>query len=166
QRRSVPRGNAATAWHAAARLTVGRRNRGSKEPRMTEPTYPIHGEITGPLVMIGFGSIGRGTLPLIERHFRFDRSRMVVVEPRAEVADMLASRGIAHVQASVTRDNYRELLAPLLTRGGGKGFCDNLSVDTGSVDLMRLCRSLGALYIDTVNEPWPGFYFDTGAGNA
>lgn len=133
---------------------------------MTEPTYPIHGEITGPLVMIGFGSIGRGTLPLIERHFRFDRSRMVVVEPRAEVADMLASRGIAHVQASVTRDNYRELLAPLLTRGGGQGFCVNLSVDTGSVDLMRLCRSLGALYIDTVNEPWPGFYFDTGAGNA
>ncbi len=25
---------------------------------------------------------------------------------------------------------------------------------------MRLCRELGALYIDTVVEPWPGFYFD------
>ena len=31
--------------------------------------WPIHGTITGPIVMIGFGSIGRGTLPLIERHF-------------------------------------------------------------------------------------------------
>ena len=29
---------------------------------------------------------------------------------------------------------------------------------------MRLCRELGALYIDTVVEPWPGFYFDKGAG--
>ena len=25
---------------------------------------------------------------------------------------------------------------------------------------MRFCRELGALYIDTVIEPWPGFYFD------
>ena len=25
---------------------------------------------------------------------------------------------------------------------------------------MELCREIGALYIDTVVEPWPGFYFD------
>ena len=25
---------------------------------------------------------------------------------------------------------------------------------------MELCRELGAFYIDTVAEPWPGFYFD------
>ena len=31
--------------------------------------WPVHGTIDGPIVMIGFGSIGRGTLPLIERHF-------------------------------------------------------------------------------------------------
>ena len=29
---------------------------------------------------------------------------------------------------------------------------------------MRLCRELGSLYIDTVVEPWPGFYFDKSAG--
>jgi hypothetical protein len=26
--------------------------------------WPIHGKIDGPIVMIGFGSIGQGTLPL------------------------------------------------------------------------------------------------------
>ena len=31
--------------------------------------------ITGPVVMVGFGSIGRGTLPLLDRHIAFDRSR-------------------------------------------------------------------------------------------
>jgi homospermidine synthase len=31
---------------------------------------------------------------------------------------------------------------------------------------MELCRSLGALYIDTVNEPWLGFYFDKTKGPA
>jgi homospermidine synthase len=40
----------------------------------------------------------------------------------------------------VTKDNYKELLKPLLTEGGGQGFCVNLSVDTGSLDLMKLCR--------------------------
>jgi homospermidine synthase len=29
---------------------------------------------------------------------------------------------------------------------------------------MRLCREVGALSIDTVVEPWPGFYFDRSAG--
>ena len=52
------------------------------------------------------------------------------------------------------------MLTPLLTEGGGQGFCVNLSVDTGSVDIMELCNEIGALYIDTVNEPWLGFYFD------
>ena len=54
----------------------------------------------------------------------------------------------------MTHDNYRELLTPLLTEGGGQGFCVNLSVDTSSRDIMELCRELGALYIDTVAEPW------------
>ena len=34
--------------------------------------WPVHGRIEGAIVMIGFGSIGRGTLPLIERHFEYD----------------------------------------------------------------------------------------------
>jgi homospermidine synthase len=48
--------------------------------------------------------------------------------------------------------------------GGGRGFCVNLSVDTSSLDIMRLCRELGTPYIDTVVEPWPGFYFDRSVG--
>ena len=49
---------------------------------MADQKWPVYGEITGPIVMIGFGSIGRGTLPLIERHFKFDKSRMIVIDPR------------------------------------------------------------------------------------
>ncbi|HUV32085.1 MAG TPA: saccharopine dehydrogenase C-terminal domain-containing protein, partial [Devosiaceae bacterium] len=62
--------------------------------------------------------------------------------------------------AAVTAENYRDLLTPLLTEGAGQGFCVNLSVDTSSLDLMVLSRQLGALYIDTVVEPWLGYYFD------
>ncbi|MDR3376663.1 MAG: homospermidine synthase [Ancalomicrobiaceae bacterium] len=123
-------------------------------------TWPIYHSITGPIVMIGFGSIGRGTLPLIERHFEFDSKRMVVIDPVDDDRKLLDERNIRYIQAAVTRDNYRDLLTPLLTEGEGQGFCVNLSVDTSSLDILKLCRELGVLYIDTVNEPWIGFYFD------
>jgi homospermidine synthase len=126
--------------------------------------WPIHGRITGPIVMIGFGSIGKGMLPLIERHFEFDKSRFVVIDPSDADRHMLDERGIRFVHQGLTRDNYRHLLAPLLTQGGGQGFCVNVSVDTSSRDIMELCREIGALYIDTVAEPWAGFYFDRSAG--
>lgn len=133
---------------------------------MAKQDYPVYGEITGPIVMIGFGSIGRGTLPLIERHFKFDRSRMVVIDPRDTDAELLKKHNIRFIQEAVTIDNYRDLLTPLLTEGEGQGFCVNLSVDTSSLDLMRFCREIDVPYIDTVVEPWLGFYFDKSASNA
>jgi homospermidine synthase len=123
--------------------------------------HPIHGRIDGPIVMIGFGSIGKGTLPLIERHFEFDKSRFVVIDPVDKDRKLLDERGIRFIHDGLTRQNYRKLLTPLLTAGSGQGFCVNLSVDTSSLDIMELCNELGVLYIDTVNEPWAGFYYNT-----
>jgi homospermidine synthase len=120
-----------------------------------------YGEITGPVVMIGFGSIGKGALPLIERHFKFDKSRMIVIDPTDRDRQLLDQRGIKFMQTSVTSANYRELLTPLLKNGAGVGFCVNLSVDTSSLAIMKLCREIGVHYIDTVVEPWEGFYFDS-----
>ncbi|MBB2973749.1 homospermidine synthase [Mesorhizobium sp. RMAD-H1] len=133
---------------------------------MAKAKWPIYGEITGPIVMIGFGSIGRGTLPLIERHFKFDKSRLVIIDPSDENKKIADKEGIRFIQEAITRDNYKSVLVPLLTEGGGQAFCVNLSVDTSSLDLMKLCRQQGALYIDTVVEPWLGFYFDDKADNA
>ncbi|MHB8439506.1 MAG: homospermidine synthase [Acidimicrobiales bacterium] len=118
----------------------------------------------GPLpgvVMIGFGSIGRGTLPLILRHFDVDPADIVVLAPDKDNDDIVESHGVRKITAAVTPDNYRELLTPLLSgheHGGRQPFCVNLSVDTSSVDLLALSREQGALYVDTVIEPWPGLY--------
>ncbi len=126
--------------------------------------WPNHGRISGPIVMIGFGSIGRGTLPLIERHFSYDRARFMVIEPDPAHRNLADRHGLRFEQVALTRENYRDVLTPLLTEGGGQGFCVNLSVDTSSRAILELCRELGALYIDTVAEPWPGFYFDKTKG--
>lgn len=128
------------------------------------PAYPIHGSIDGPIVMIGFGSIGRGTLPLIERHFRYDPRDVHVIEPSDEHAVFLLQRGIDHIRTALTRENHREILGRLFAER--RGFCLHLSVETGSLDILRLCRERGVLYIDTVVEPWPGFYFEVGGDPA
>ena len=136
--------------------------------RMTDRTtdWPRHATITGPVVMIGFGSIGRGTLPLIERHFNYDARRFTVIDPQPTHSTLLEDRGIRFEPVAITPDNYRDVLAPLLTEGEGQGFCVNLSVDTSSLAIMKLCRELGVLYIDTVVEPWRGFYLDPDADTA
>ncbi|MEX0628102.1 MAG: saccharopine dehydrogenase C-terminal domain-containing protein, partial [Cucumibacter sp.] len=117
--------------------------------------------------MIGFGSIGRGTLPLIERHFNFDRSRAAIIDPVDAHRGLAEAQGWRFIHKAVTPENYKKLLTQLLTAGGGQGFCVNLSIDVASLDLMVLCRELGVFYIDTVVEPWLGFYFDRSlpAGN-
>lgn len=129
-------------------------------------TNPILGRISGPVVMIGFGSIGRGTLPLLDRHIEFDRERITVIDPDDRDREVLDHYGVRYLRTHITQENYRDLLPTLLTEGEGQGFCINLSVDTSSVDIMRLCRELGVLYLDTVVEPWPGFYYDDERDNA
>ncbi len=128
--------------------------------------WPIHARIEGPIVMIGFGSIGRGFLPLLERHIEFDPDRLSVIAPDDLDRALLDDRNIRFLHQAVTSDNYRDLLQPMLSEGSGQGFCVNLSVDTSSLDIMKLCREIGVLYIDTVVEPWAGFYFDADADSA
>src|SRR5262245_1976230 len=111
----------------------------------------------GPIVMLGFGSIGKGTLPLLERHIAFDRSKLVVIAPDDRNSHLLEERQIKYLRQAITRDNYREVLTPLLTAGPGRGM-----VVTSSVDLIELAKDLDAFYIDTVVEPWPGLYTDRG----
>ncbi len=122
-------------------------------------SHPVYHRIEGSIVLIGYGSIGRGTLPLIERHFDFDRNKVVVIEPNESAEGELSARGVRHLPVALTRDNYRDILGGVFERG--KGFCVNLSVDTSSLDLMKFCREMGVPYIDTVVEPWAGFYFET-----
>src|SRR6476469_1275165 len=122
--------------------------------------HPVHARFDGPIVMIGFGSIGKGTLPLLERHIAFDRSKFVVIAPDDRNCHLLEERQIKFLRQAITRDNYREVLTPLLTAGPGRGMVVNLSVDTSSVDLMEFTKDLNAFYIDTVVEPWPGLYTD------
>jgi homospermidine synthase len=111
----------------------------------------------GRIVMVGFGSIGQGSLPLILRHIDIDPARIRIVTGDNRGQAEAQALGIRFHVTPLTRDNYRSVLDPLVDSGD---FLVNLSVDVSSIDLMRFCRDKGALYLDTCIEPWPGGYTD------
>ena len=116
-----------------------------------------HVAFSGRLVIVGFGSIGQGVLPLLLRHLEIaaDRITIITAEPRGH--DVAAEYGIRFIETALTRSNYRALLEPQL---GKDDFLLNVSVDVSSVALIELCQERGALYLDTCIEPWPGGYTD------
>jgi homospermidine synthase len=116
-----------------------------------------HTAFSGRLVIVGFGSIGQGVLPLLLRHIdmRPDQITIITAELRSE--EVAAEYGVRFVETALTRENYRNVLEEWLRRGD---FLLNVSVDVSSVALIELCRERGALYLDTCTEPWPGGYTD------
>ncbi len=116
-----------------------------------------HVAFDGRLVMLGFGSIGQGVLPLILRHIDMPAGRISIVSGDERGRDEAAELGVAFTVRPLTRDNFRDVLAPLV---GAGDFLLNLSVDVSSVALIGFCQERDALYLDTCIEPWAGGYTD------
>ena len=116
-----------------------------------------HVALPGRLVIVGFGSIGQGVLPLLLRHLEICPDQITIITAESRGHDVAAEYGIHFVETALTQKNYREMLEPRVGRGD---FLLNVSVDVSSVALVELCQEKGALYLDTCIEPWPGGYTD------
>lgn len=122
--------------------------------------WPLLGRHEGPIVMIGFGSIGRGALPLILRHIACDVQHLTVIDPDVSFRAFAEAEGVNFLETALTPENYREVLHPLMTATPHQALIVNLSVDVSSLSLIEFAREMHALYIDTVIEPWAGHYTD------
>jgi homospermidine synthase len=118
----------------------------------------------GPIVMLGFGSIGRGTLPLILRHIACDPEKITIIDPSDASKWIADKHKIRFVKKAITEDNFKKLLTPYLK--DGPALVVNLTVDVASLDIMAIANEHNALYLDTVIEPWPGFYYNPKMANA
>src|SRR3954469_12983647 len=120
-------------------------------------THPVYVNFPGRLVFVGFGSIGQGVLPLVLRHIGISPNRITIVTADDAGRKEANEYGIKFVKQPLTRENYQQVLSPLVTRGD---FLLNLSVDVSSIALVKFAHEKGALYLDTCIEPWPGGYTD------
>ncbi|HEY2684293.1 MAG TPA: saccharopine dehydrogenase C-terminal domain-containing protein [Steroidobacteraceae bacterium] len=122
--------------------------------------HEVHVKFPGRIVMVGFGSIGQGILPLILRHIGTSSERISIVTAEDKGQAEAKEYGVKFVNSPLTEGNYRKILESLLKEGD---FLLNLSVDVSSVALLKLARERGALYLDTCIEPWAGGYTDPNA---
>lgn len=116
-----------------------------------------HVKFEGKLVLVGFGSVGQGSLPLLLRHIDMPKDRISIVTSDERGRQEAEHFGIKFTVKPLTRDNYRALLDPLVGKGD---FLLNLSVDVSSVALIEMCYEKGVMYLDSCIEPWLGGYTD------
>ena len=121
--------------------------------------HPIYIDFPGRIVLIGFGSIGQGVLPLVLRHIGIPAQRITIVTADNRGAAEAAKYGVKVLEQRLEIDNFRRILDPVIGRGD---FVLNVSVDVSSVALVKFCTEKGAMYLDTCIEPWPGGYTDPG----
>jgi homospermidine synthase len=121
------------------------------------PLDTKHVRFTGRLVIVGFGSIGQGVLPLVLRHLDITPAQITIVTAEERGQAEAHELGIRFLLETLTQQNYAAVLDPLL---GAGDFLLNVSVEVSSVALIELCRRKGALYLDTCVEPWAGGYTD------
>ena len=114
--------------------------------------YPTYGAIND-ICVIGHGSIGRGTVPLIKRHFTFDK--MTIIDPNPVDMPDVGDK-VQFIKVGLVKENFKEILDKIFVNK--VGFCVNLSVGTSSSDIIQYCQEKGVFYIDTVKEQWEGFY--------
>ncbi len=111
----------------------------------------------GRILLLGFGSVAQGLLPLLLRHIDVPANRISIITGHERGRAEAEGFGVSYLVSPITRDNFRAILGPRLSRGD---ILINLTVDVSSAALLELCCEQGVLYIDTCIEPWSGGYTD------
>jgi homospermidine synthase len=111
----------------------------------------------GKILIVGFGSIGQGVLPLLLRHFSVPPEKITIVTADKRGRSVAKAFGVHFILEPLTPDNYGRIVLSHIGRGD---FLCNVSVNVSSTDLITLCQENGILYLDTVVEPWAGYYTD------
>jgi homospermidine synthase len=103
--------------------------------------------------MLGCGSVGRCTLPLIRRHLDMPADRITVLDfedVRSRIAQPLAE-GVTLKRDRLTPENFDTLLSSLV--GPGDVIVD-LSWNVETLDMLRWCADHDVRFINTSVEEW------------
>lgn len=116
-------------------------------------------DFSRPIVMIGLGAVGRAVAALLLRLWPGCETRLCVIDPDPGVRAIARGLGCRHLERALTPENFEHLLGRAFGSSGGGGLLLNLANEVSSVDLIRFAADRDLHYLDTVVEPWPGFYF-------
>jgi homospermidine synthase len=112
-----------------------------------------HIPFDGRILMLGCGSVGQCTLPLILRHVDMPADRITVLDfedVRPKIKDSLDA-GVLFKQARLTRENYTTMLPQLV--GPGDVIVD-LSWNVETFDVLAWCGEHNVRFLNTSLEEW------------
>jgi homospermidine synthase len=107
----------------------------------------------GRILLLGCGSVGQCTLPLLRRHVDMPVDRITVMDfedVRPRIRDSLEA-GVVFKQARLTQDNYASSLGELV--GPGDIIVD-LSWNVETLDMLGWCGEHDVRYLNTSLEEW------------
>lgn len=104
--------------------------------------------------ILGFGSIGRGMVPMLLAN-GFEPQDITVFDMDPKCGILAREMGLSFVRYQVKATNYLHFLS-MFCRAGDVLL--NLAVDVSSVSLLQWCMVNNVHYLDTCVEPWAGGY--------
>ena len=117
-----------------------------------------HIAFKGRILILGFGAVGQGTLPLMLRHIDMPKENVSIITAEDWGREIAQEYGVAFRVEPMTRDNYVRILDHELQSGD---FLFNASFDVSSLALIEYCSQRGIMYLDACIEPWAGGHRDT-----
>jgi homospermidine synthase len=104
------------------------------------------------ILVLGYGSISKATLPLISNVTGASASQITVLAKDVSTTGLADNLGVNIKKVTLTKDNFKEVLKDHLTKGD---LLINLTAEVSSLDLMSYCSNEEILYLDTCIELWP-----------
>ncbi len=107
----------------------------------------------GKILLLGFGGVGRCTLPLLLKHLDVPGERITVVDfaDRSQEFDAYRERGVRFVQEKIARETMPQQLQKYV--GSGDMIID-LAWNISATEILSWCHDNDVLYVNTSVEVW------------
>jgi homospermidine synthase len=110
-------------------------------------------EFNKKVLMIGYGSVARCTLPLLLKHIKIPYQNLTIIdfEDKAKALKPWTEKGIKYFQERITRQNLNEVLLKHLEKGG---LLVDLAWNIDCCAILKWCHDNEVLYVNTSVEEW------------
>ncbi|MFA5314287.1 MAG: saccharopine dehydrogenase C-terminal domain-containing protein, partial [Methanomassiliicoccales archaeon] len=107
----------------------------------------------GKVLIIGYGSVARCTLPILLKHLEIPYGNITIIdfEDKASALVEWTSHGIVYQQRRITPENIDSVLSEHLSPGG---LLIDLSWNLDTCTLIRWCHEHEVLFVNTSLEVW------------
>ena len=107
----------------------------------------------GKILIIGYGSVSKCTLPILLDHLAVDRKNITIIdfENKTQELKSFVKTGISYRREKITRKNLNSILAKY---AGDHGLVIDLGWNIGANDIIGWCHQHNTLYVNTSVESW------------